>query len=139
MSNEHIEQAQARESLKIASGALVGLAVVALVQMLSLNGLDLPLGVSVFSFAISIPLLSAAFISAIVETSFDYSVDKPFLLKAVMLSGYLASLIGVSALFFHFAIYAGVIFIAGSVIGFLAVTLYDNKLRALEGTNLENP
>jgi len=138
MSTEHIEQAQARESLKIASGALVGLAVVAMVQMLSLNVLDLPLKVSICSFAISIPLLSAVFISAIVETSFDFSVDKPFLLKAVALGGYLASLIGVPALFFHFAIYAGVIFIAGSVIGVLAVNVYDRKLRALEGTNLEN-
>lgn len=139
MSNGQTEQAQARESLKLGSGALVGLSVIAMVQMLSVNGLDLPLKVSVFSFAISIPLLSAIFLSAIVETSFDYSVDKPFFLKAVSLGGYLASFVGVSALFFHFAIYAGVIFTGGSVIGFLAVTLYDNKLRALEGTNLENP
>jgi hypothetical protein len=139
MPHEHFDRDQTEEAwMKLGSGALVGLGVVSVVQMLSLNGLDLPLKVSVFSFAISIPLLSAVFISAVVRSAFEYVTDKPLLLRSISLVGYLASLTGVSALFFHFALYAGVVFIAGSLIGFVAVTIYDNKLRALE-SNPEHP
>jgi hypothetical protein len=127
MSQEHIEL-RSPQSRKTACGALAGVGVVALVQMLSVNSLDVPLKVSVCSFAFSIPVLSAVLICALVEDSYTgFRAGIPPYLKAINISGYLAALIGVDALFFHFAVYAGLIFTVTSLIGIVVAALYINQ------------
>lgn len=65
MSQQRIEILRRSEHNKIACGALVGLGVIAIVQMLSVNSLDAPLKVSVWSFAFSIPSLSVMFMCSV--------------------------------------------------------------------------
>jgi len=106
----------------------VGVGVVTLVQMLSVNNLDVSLKVSVCSFAFSIPALTTVLICALVDDSFtEFMIGKRYL-KTVNTTGYLAALIGVGALFFHFAVYAGFIFTGTSLIGIVVAALYTSQI-----------
>ncbi|HET6979068.1 MAG TPA: hypothetical protein VFI24_22230 [Pyrinomonadaceae bacterium] len=128
MSKEHIHQLQMK---KAASGAFVGLGVISVIQMLGVSSLDVTLRISLCSFAVSIPSLTALFICTMLEDFYEFSTTNAFL-RTVTVIGYLSTLIGISGLFCHFAYYAGIIFITGTLVGFLAVSLYDNKLQALD-------
>lgn len=58
------------KEFEIICAALMGLGVVAIVQMLSVERLDVSLKVSVFSFAFSIPSLATAFLSDRADAEF---------------------------------------------------------------------
>jgi hypothetical protein len=134
MSEEHIQARRPNQGRKVASGALAGVSVVSIVQMLSVNSLDVPLKISVYSFAITIPALSAVFINTVVEDYYGGSRVRMPLLVIVTTIGYLAGLIGVAALFFHFAKYAGILFIVLSLLGIVAVGNHFNKLKTMAKT-----
>jgi hypothetical protein len=109
-----------RRQVEVICGALVGLGVIAIVQMLSLNSLDIPLKISVCSFAVSIPSLTVVLLCEWTEIRIDFRSHAPWVSFAVGLLawiGYISSLAGVSALFFHFMNYAGIIFLVMCVIG----------------------
>ena len=124
-----IERTVGRQ-VEILTGALVGLGVIALVQMLSLQSLDVPLIVSVYSFAVSIPSLSAVFLCMMEEAKFGVTTHERIstVMAILLAAGNLGTLIGISALFFHFATYAGIIFIASSLIGLVCWISYSNAL-----------
>ena len=134
MAQDHIEM-RSPQARKTACAALVGVGVVALVQMLSVNSLDVPLKVSVCSFAFSIPALSTVLICALVDDTYAVFHSKRYL-KTVNTIGYVAALIGVGALFFHFAVYAGLIFTGMSLIGIVVAAIYGDQVVA---TNSRNP
>ncbi len=112
--------------IEIVCGALVGLGVIALVQMLSVTTLDVPLRISLCSFAISIPSLTAVFLS-FKERGPAAAGRSSRLLTFLWTIGNIASLIGISGLFFHFAVYAGVIFIVIFVLGLVAWSRFRNN------------
>jgi len=101
--------------------------------MLSVNSLDVPLKVSVCSFAFSIPALSTVLICALVDDSYAEFMASKRYLKAVNTIGYVAALIGVGALFFHFAVYAGLIFTGRSLIGILVAAIYIDQVATKSG------
>jgi hypothetical protein len=106
---------------EIMAGTLVGLGVIALVQMLSVQSLDVPLKVSLYSFAVSVPSLSAVFLALRDQGSLGRMgiAESRFatLHEVLLFIGYLGSVIGISGLFFHFTTYAGIIFVAASLVG----------------------
>jgi len=110
---------------------LVGLGVVAVVQMLSVERLDLPLTVSIFSFAVSIPCNSANVICMIAKGEHGTTANSRLAtagISAVIRIGVLSSFVGISGLFFHFTKYAGIVFIVFSVLGLMLWTAYDLEL-----------
>jgi len=122
------------EHNKIGCGALVGLGVIAIVQMLSVDGLDAPLNVSVWSFAFSIPSLSVTFMCSVTESQFGFTTNKGIYalpLSGLSYFGHLASFVGISGLFFHFSILAGLIFMAISLFGFSIFVEFDSELDRL--------
>lgn len=134
MSQERIEIHRRSEHNKIACGALVGLGVIAIVQMLSVNSLDAPLKVSVWSFAFSIPSLSVMFMCSITESQFGFTTNKKiyaWALGDLWYFGHLASFVGISGLFFHFSIIAGLIFVVTTVFGFTVFVEFDRALDEL--------
>jgi hypothetical protein len=129
MSQDRIERHRRTNiETEVMSGALVGLGVIAIVQMLSVPSLDVPLKVSLYSFAISIPFLTVAFLCARIETGVDFRSNHPLVSLAFgscVGFGNLSSLAGISALFFHFMNYAGFIFIGVCVIGLVVWVAYE--------------
>ena len=116
------------QQIEIGAGALVGLGVIAIVQMLSMQSLDVPLTVSLYSFAVSIPSLSAVFLCMREEIKHRvYPADQGWVNLLVIIGG-LASSIGIGGLFFHFDNYAGIIFIIVSVLGLVVWFHYEAKL-----------
>lgn len=129
MSPEQSKAFRARQDTRIMFGALVGVAIVALVQMLSVNSLDVSLKVSTYGFAVSIPSLTAVVLCLMDEARHGIAMYRTRLLL-LMLAGSLASFVGISGLFFHFSSYAGITFVAGSVIGFVIWIQHMQKIES---------
>src|SRR5215813_10434791 len=96
--------------VEVINGALAGIAVVAIVQMLSLQSLDVGLTVSVCCFAVSIPFLASLLLCKIQSERFGFTTNN-VAIGRVSDFGKIFSLVGIGALFFHFTVYAGIIFI----------------------------
>src|SRR5687767_2171695 len=92
-----IDQA-ANRRVEIGAGALVGFGVIAIVQMLSIDRLDVPLKVAVFSFAVSVPFHAATFMCLLQESAFGFGISSRFLVVALLV-GNIASILGIGALF----------------------------------------
>ena len=122
------EAFRARQDTGIAFGALVGVAIIALVQMLSVSSLDVPLKVSIYGFAVSVPSLTAVVLCLIDEARHGIAIYRTSLLWLVVI-GNLASFAGISGLFFHFSSYAGITFVTISAIGFGIWTRHRNNLK----------
>jgi hypothetical protein len=107
-----------KRKTEIMAATLVGLGVIALVQMLGVQSVDVSLKVSIYSFAVSIPSLSAVFLALRDEVT-SGPVEQRFTIfyGVLLFTGYLSSLIGLGGLFFHFTPYAGIVYVAACIIG----------------------
>jgi hypothetical protein len=101
------------------ASALLGTAVVAVVQYSTIATFSTALIVSAVSFGVSIPIL-AIFVNNLVHNE---GVDFSRFKLVVVAIGYLASITGLCALFFHFAIWIGVVFVLGSI---AALAAFEN-------------
>jgi hypothetical protein len=120
---------------RIMSGALIAISVVALVQLLSVGQLDIPLKISLYCFAVSIPLLSLASLNRLAASAQEYIVDAWYDSFAIAF-GSLASFVGVGALFWHFSRIMGGLFFA---ISFFGVIAYLRFYFELEKVNDKSP
>jgi hypothetical protein len=111
----------------INSGALA-IAVVGVTQLVQRDTLDTPLLVSLYCFALSIPLSAASTILLALQGSASpYPANSHF--GAVMiLIGSVATLAGIFCLFWHFNLYAGIVFLVSS---FAAYWLYRGGIKKL--------
>jgi hypothetical protein len=98
----------------IASSALAGVAVIAIVQLASVSSLSTSLLIAVLCFSISLPFLTATlFIIAHLDDRPSMSATSYY--ATLAFAGHGLSLTGIAALFFHFHYAAGVMFIITSV------------------------
>src|ERR1700675_4379748 len=95
--------------LEAMAGGLIGVAVIAVFHLLGLPSLGKSLTVSLYGFAISIPLLSFNILAFIAESGYAYYENIWYHPLSFFL-GALASLVGIGGLFFHFSIKLGVLF-----------------------------
>ena len=91
-----------------------------LVQLASLHEIDLYLTIAVFSFAISIPFLTASIILLDYESQFLY-ITNPIYKDLADLVGIGINFIGICAFFGHFSFLVGLIFIGASIFASLYV------------------
>jgi uncharacterized membrane protein len=112
---------------------MIGVDLIVLQVFISLGVPDAASFVAVLAFAIGLPLL-AAFIYIINDPTIDYasviSSRKPlgWLLLICLMIGFLASLIGLSAAFWHMSWIAGIIFLVSGGIAAIAVLLGLNNV-----------
>lgn len=128
-----VEYKTNKESLvedQIVFGALMGLDVIIVLQLMTLARLDKPLSVALYCFVVAIPLLAMYVLSILTTMKYEYDVWVWYHLAAILAGG-LASLAGVGALFFHFSWVAGGLFALLSVLGLGAYFHYNGQLKKL--------
>ncbi len=111
---------------EITCGALIGLALIAIVEMLSLPVLDIPLKMSVFSFAISIPVLSAVILCMINDSVFNQKPHGEGIHRAWFF-GVFMSFLGIAGLFFHLSLFAGLLFVVLSLTALCMTVRYNTE------------
>lgn len=124
-----------KSSLVIYS-ALLGLSIVATIQLLQVPELDLPLTISLYAFAVNIPPLAVMILS--IRDSLDYEYNVPFRWLADMgLATGLISLLAVVSIFWHFSWIAGVLVIVSGAVAFHVYTIYLHALKIANRGNQE--
>lgn len=114
---------------QVMAGALIGIGVISLIQLLSVGvgQLDLPLKISLYCFSISIPFLSAYWLNSREASHHEYYVDAWYDTLAVVL-GSIGSITGICGLFWHFSWVMGVTFLAVILLGLISYVKYSDEL-----------
>jgi len=103
-------------SFEVLFGALAGVDIIAVIQLTSVTQLDEPLRVALYCFAVGIPVLCLYLVSmALLMGEKADMVEVMWYHLGAMAIGPLASLGGLSALFYHFSAIMAVIFAALSL------------------------
>lgn len=118
--------------------AFLGVAVLAVIQLLPLAELDWPLTFSVISFAISVPLLAGTvyIINTSRRADYEYEVETwgTFLMD---LAGILLNLGGIMWLFWHLWWAAGVLFFLSSAVAFAIFIHYLNAFGEVNAAEVD--
>ena len=101
---------KAKEDTLVYSG-LLGISVIAVVQLLGTSVIDKPLTVSLYAFAVAIPMLAISIYAVAFEASYEYTVI-PIYMDIANFGGPLASIIGTAGLFWHFSRLIGITFLS---------------------------
>jgi hypothetical protein len=110
--------------------ALIGTAVIALIQLLQVTILDLPLRVGLFSFAVAIPLLAGSLMCDNMKADYPINIDT-YLEFAMNWGGILASYVGIACLFWHFGFYVALTFFLFSIGAYIAWGHIGSKLEKM--------
>lgn len=124
------------EQRRIIFGAFLGTSVVATIQLISIQSLDLPLTFSVYCFAVSIPLLTLGLYTAMIESREQFTVESRPVLYAEEL-GVLAAAGGILALFLHFS-YPALVLVLAIGIALVLGGYFDEKLAKANENEAEN-
>ncbi len=110
--------------------ALAGTSIVAVIQLLGAEKLDMPLWIAVYSFAVSIPFLGFYSLFLILRSHYENSkIPKNWFFGLMLLFGPLASMIGLCAIFWHFAWAAGMLFWSISGVCTISYVISRNRLK----------
>lgn len=121
---------QPREYRKLVSGGLAGFSGVCVVQLIGSNQLDFALQVSLYAFAVAIPLLVKDLLDAQIEERHGIVVDLQSKITAISF-GIFTSMIGISGIFWHFSKWIGIVFLASCFLSAISHNKYFDKLSEL--------
>ena len=113
-------------------GGLIGIGIVILQALLSLQTLDLASLISIISFAVAIPLLATMVLLNHAQTSYRYA-SYPWYLTLIILLGQGGAFIGIWAAFWHVSPLAAALLPISGVIGLI---IYGVYLKQLERDNV---
>ena len=112
---------------KLGVAGLLGLCIIAVIQLISIKTLNAPLWVSLCCFAVAIPLLAGYFFMLESQTRFQVSVTKWYE-NLIGYAGIIIGFAGIAGLFWHFSWVVSVIFVILSVIVIILWTDFDDAL-----------
>jgi hypothetical protein len=118
-----------RRFLEAICGALIGVAIVSVIELLGLPNLDRALTVALYCFAISIPSLTYYMMTVLLDAAAERASRYPLYNAMAFFIGILASLTGVASLFVHFSYKLGLLFIVLCLLGFYGQKLYDKDMK----------
>lgn len=109
------------------SGALIGIGIVILQGFFSSNSVDKPALVSVFAFAIAIPILSCNLLTNFIRRSNKKPSESIWEILFYVV-GIFAALTGIGAAFWHVCRFATLVFALSSAAGFIvfAIVYYSS-------------
>ena len=110
--------------------ALAGISTVAVIQILGLPTLDARLKVSLYCFAISLPLLSLRLVAIAIESGYKYTVAEPRYIGIPTFLGPFVSFAGVAAIFLHFSWVIGGVFTAFSIASAFVILVFKFQVEA---------
>ncbi len=116
-----------REYRKLISGGAAGFAGVSVVQLLGVGHLDPSLTVATGAFAISLPLLVKDLLDAQAEERHEITVNADNQLT-ITAFGLTLAMIGVGGIFWHFALWLGLLFTAAAFRSAWAYSSYVSSL-----------
>jgi hypothetical protein len=119
---------------------LIGVGIVSIVELLSVNPLSKSLRVAVFCFSISIPFLAGAIfvLSELATLNDELQIQINHYFRFLYFYGVLFSLAGIAAIFFHFHYAFGIVFIVASVVALVCALMFFKKLaQSLEDVDAE--
>ena len=108
-------------------GGLIAIGVVILQALISAPSLDLPLQVSILSFAIAMPLLAIMVLVNHAQASYRYASYPRYLSLAIVL-GQGGAFIGVLAAFWHISWVAAVLLVISGLVGLVVYAAYSRQL-----------
>ena len=111
-----------RNNTLISSG-LIGVGVIAIVQISSINPLSKSLLVAVFCFSISIPFL-AAMLWVLAQLTDDMKAPLTGYFRTLYSFGFIFSFAGIAAVFFHFHYVVGIIFLVSSILAVVCAVVF---------------
>ena len=138
-----------RAVIAIDSG-LLAIPLIAAVQLLQVpkSDFDVPLTLSVYAFAVSIPLLAGNLLGAVLTYTYSHLLQVSRLLRLMLAVtsrlGRLAASVGITCLFWHFTWKAGALFLVVSVVSLIVTAAYYTALeeateKAKTEINQHNP
>lgn len=121
------------ESLKfeqIITTALIGISAVAVIQLLQVTALDVPLKVSLYCFAISIPMLALYLLIILSKPNYKLQSDMWADQIAVYTGGF-CSVVGIAAIFWHFSVSIGITFIITSIFAYILIRIWVSRMNRI--------
>ena len=115
-----------RNRILFTSMGLLGACIIAVVQYSSLADYTMPLIVSAACFSISIPML-AMHVKFLAHRSEGEKIEAKTGAFVLGMTGSFFAVAGFAALFYHIAIWLGILFVCASIISFYAVDAARNK------------
>jgi hypothetical protein len=110
------------KDIEALEAGLLGVSVVALLQMLSLPTLDMALTVALYSFIVAIPSVAVFLLHVTtLEVHTMDAVIESFWMSLASIIGPVAAFTGIVSSCFHFSIYMGGLFLVFSIITFVAL------------------
>jgi hypothetical protein len=121
----------ANQWLQAYGSGLIGIALIAVFQLLALPDLDKRLTVSLYCFAISIPLLAFFVLAMVAEAKYTH-LSELWLYNAVpLVLGIPIWFVGLAAVFFHFSLVIGSIFSLLAILLLLASKRHRTLLKQI--------
>jgi carbon starvation protein CstA len=111
-------------------GGLIGVSVVAVIELINTTVWDRSLRLALYFFAASIPILAMSIVVDTLKSHFKYSVTPAYMFYA-NLSGITLTLIGLTALFWHLSSLSAVIFFISSISALAITITYHRLLRTV--------
>jgi len=108
-------------------GGLIGIGVVILQAVIPAQSLDLPLQISILSFAIALPFLAIMVLVNHAQASYRYASYPKYLSLAIVL-GQGGAFIGVFAAFWHISWMAAAFLVISGIVGLVIYVAYSKQL-----------
>ena len=124
------------EQRKIVDAAFLGIATVALTQLINAPVITTPLRTATYLFAVSIPPLAFDLFATATE-SLDTITIRTWYRVLMRFAGWLLSTCGIASLFWHFGKIIGLTFIISSAFSLFLWKRYYQQLNAVQRSNRE--
>jgi heme O synthase-like polyprenyltransferase len=108
-------------------GGLIGVGVIVLQALISVQSLDLASLISIVSFAVAIPLLAVMVLVYHAQSQYRYATY-PWYLTLIIVLGQGGAFLGVLAAFWHVSWIAGILLAASGVGGLVIYTVYLKQM-----------
>lgn len=127
MNRKHETKPEWTQQALVVYGGLIAIGVIILQAIISAQSLDLPLQVSILSFAIAMPLLAIMVLVNHAQASYRYA-SYPRYLSLVIVLGQGGAFIGVFAAFWHTSWMAAVLLAFSGLVGLVVYAAYLKQL-----------
>lgn len=119
------------ERSKFLFGGLVGFDAILIVQLAAVDTLDRPLMFAVGCLAVALPLLLLRLGRVLIEGQGQYTLPSSPMIIAVESVALVCNIVGIAALFFHFCVLIGVLFLASTAVTLILMLPLLRKLAAV--------
>ncbi len=113
---------------RLISAGLLGVCLVAILQLVNKESLDACLWVTVYASAVAIPCLASVILMLDAQNRNDNST-LTWHYKYLLLIGIWAAVIAIISVFFHLSLIAGIISTVLSILSFICYLAYENRIR----------